>query len=58
MIVNPDEYTGVIYYVAKDEGNTLGIRLSPYFSAAFMAKIWLWIWGRSGHYCIQVTRYR
>lgn len=57
MIVNPEEYTGIIYYVARDEGRVSGIPVSPFFSMPFEAKLWLSLWGDPGQSVIGLHRY-
>lgn len=58
MIVNPDEYTGTIYYVARDEGRVSGIPVSPFFSLPFEAKLWLSLWGDSEQNAVRLQRFR
>ncbi len=52
MIVDPKTYTGIMYYVAKDEGRAGGIPVSPFFSFQFEAKLWMHLWGNSNNYCL------
>ena len=48
MIVNPEKYTGTMYYVAQDDGRVSGVPISPFFSQPFEAKLWMHLWGDPG----------
>jgi len=57
MIVNPEKYTGTMYYVAQDDGRVSGVPVSPFFSQPFEAKLWMHLWGDPGKYCMTLNQF-